>query len=172
MSHHPTARGVAPWRSQPEFIAAALNGSLILFGPMIVAAIAIYTSTAVRPSPPTVLSSMIEALPMALGLIPAALLVGWRTYIHALAYRRNRLTVWRGPAESAAIAGVIAFLVMAGATAAAWAREPPTLVIAYISFYVGATALVGLAVGLILAATALLVLHLQVWMSAPCDEAV
>jgi len=36
----------------------------------------------------------------------------------------------------------------------------------YISSYVAATAFVGLAVGLVLAATALLVLRLQAWVSA------
>ena len=129
-----------------------------MLAPTIAAARTIYTSTAVRPSPPTVLSSMIEALPVALGLAPVALLVGWRTYNHARRYRRNHFTAWRGPAESAAFAGAIALLVMARATAATWAREPAHLVIAYIAFYVGATALVGLCVGLVLAATALLVL--------------
>lgn len=109
---------------------------------------------------------MIEALPVAFGLAPVALLVAWRTYKHARAYRRSHFTVWRGPAESAAIAGALAFLVMAPATAATWAREPAHLVIAYISFYVGAAALVGLCVGLVLAATALMVLRLQTWLSA------
>lgn len=172
MSQHPTTRGVASGQREPAFMAAVLNGSLILFVPIMVSALAMYTSSAVRPSPPTLLSSIIEALPMVLALAPVALVVGWRTYIHARAYRRNRLTLWRGPAESAAIAGAIALMVMARATTATWAREPLHLVIAYISFYVGATALVGLAMGLVLTAMALLALHLQARVSARRNDAV
>ena len=147
-------------------MAAVLNGSLIVCVPIFMSGVAMYTSTAVRPIPQTLPSYILEALPVMLALAPVALLVGWRTYIHARAYRRNRLTLWRGPAESAAIAGAIALLVMARLTTATFARKPLHLVLAYISFYVGATALVGLAVGLVLTASALVALHLQAWVSA------
>jgi hypothetical protein len=156
----PTAQGVTPWRRRPESMAAAVNGALIVLVPTVVAASAIYTSTAVRPSPPTLISSVVAALPVTLGCSPVSLLVAWRTYVHAGAYRLNRLTAWHGPAESAAIGGAIALMLMVPATAATWAREPVHLVIAYIAFYVGSAALAGLALGIVLAATAVLVLRL------------
>ena len=47
------------------------------------------------------------------------------------------------------------------ATAGTWSREPSLLIIAYIAFYVIATALIGLMLGVVLAATAMLVLRLR-----------
>ena len=47
------------------------------------------------------------------------------------------------------------------ATAGTWRREPPVLVVEYIAIYVVATALVGFALGIILAITALIVLRVQ-----------
>ena len=150
-----------PWPRQPELKAAALNGGLILLLPPIWAAYLIYTSTAVRPSPATLLSSAASAFPVMLGLAPVSLVVAWRTYVHARAFRLRTITVWRGPVESAAIGGGIALLLMVRATAVSWGQQPFYLIIAYIAFYVGATALAGFVLGLVLAATALLVLHLQ-----------
>jgi hypothetical protein len=120
-----------------------------------------YTWDAVRPFQPTVLSSAIRALPLMLPLIPVSLLVAWRSYVHARAYRISPLSVWRGPSEAAAIAGGLALLVMGSATARTWTREPPLLVMKYIAFYVVATALVGLMLGVVLAASAVLVLRLR-----------
>ena len=147
------------WRS-PACQAAALNGALILLAPAVGVAYGDYTWTAVRPFPPTVLSSAVSALPY-FGLAPVSLLVAWRTYVHACAYRRKPTTAWRGPVESAAIGGGIALMLLVPATALSWGRQPSSLVIAYIAFYVGAAALAGLVLGLVLAATALLVLHLR-----------
>lgn len=153
----------------PEFVAAVVNGLLFVFVPTIATARGIYTSTAVRPVPPTPVSSIRDALPIALWLAPLGLLVAWRTYIHARAYRRNRFTAWRGPAESALIAGTIALVIMALATARTWTTHPPHLVIGYFSFYVGATTLLGLGIGVVLATTALLVLHLPFHPEAMTD---
>jgi MFS family permease len=155
--HLPTNHA-PPWR-QPEWRAAALNGALMLIVPMAWLAYGDYTWEVGRPSPPTMLSSTLRSIPVALGFAPVALLVVWRTYVHSRAYRLARSRVWRGPAESAGIAGGMALVVMAGATTAAWAREPASLVLAYIAFYAGAAALAGLALGILLAASALLVLH-------------
>ena len=160
MSHDSSAQGAAP-RDRPALMAAVVNGSLIVFVPAIVAAFAIYRSTAVRPVPPTALSSIVAVLPVALGLSPIALLVAWRTYVHARAYRLSHRTAWRGPVESASIAGGLAALVMLRPTAETWARQPFYLVAAYIGFYVGATAVAGFTLGLALAVMALFVLRLQ-----------
>jgi hypothetical protein len=147
------------WR-EPQFLAAVLNGALVLIVPTMWTAYLVYRSDVVRPSPPTLLSSAVSAAPLTMGLVPVSLLVGWRTYVHASAYRLNQGTVWRGPLESAAIGGGIALLLMVLATAGTWAREPFPLVIGYIAFYVSATALVGLVLGFVLAAPALLVLRI------------
>lgn len=150
------------WRS-PEVLAAALNGSLFVLVPSLFAAYADYTLDAVRPYQPTVWSSALRALPIAMVLLPVSVVVAWRTFVNARRYRRDPFTVWRGPVESAALAGVIALTILVRATAATWAREPSYLVLAYIAFYVVATALVGLALGVALAATALAAIHIGRW---------
>ena len=160
MDLQPGAQGLEPRPTRPEFKAAVFNGALICLGQTVWVAYVICTSTAVRPSPPTLLSSALAALPALLALAPISLLVGWRTYVHARAFRLKQGSPWRGPFESAAIAGGIALLIMVRATALTWMSQPFYLVIAYILFYVGATAMAGFVLGIILAAT-LLVIYLQ-----------
>jgi hypothetical protein len=152
--------GAITWRD-PAVQAAAVNGALILLVPAMAATYGDYTSDAVRPFPPSVLSSALRALPVILAFTPIAMLVVWRSYVHARAYRIRPRSVWRGPCEAAAIAGGLALLVMLFATAGTWRREPPVLVVEYIAIYVVATALVGFALGIILAITALIVLRVQ-----------
>jgi len=148
------------WRN-PKVQAAVLNGALVLVGPAVWAAYTDYTWDAVRPFQPTVFSSAIRALPVMLAFTPVSLLVVWRSYVHARAYRIRPLSVWRGPCEAAAIAGGLALLAMIWATAGTWSREPSLLIIEYIAFYVIATAVVGLIIGVVLAATAMLVLRVR-----------
>jgi hypothetical protein len=93
--------------------------------------------------------------------IPVTPLVAWRTYVHALTYRIRPITAWRGPLEAAAIAGAMALVLMLFLTAATWGRRPTGLVVLYIGFYVVATAIVGLLLGLVLAGVALLVLAIS-----------
>ncbi len=143
-------------RRQPEFRAAVLNGLLILLLPFFSAVYLNYTSTAVRPVPATVLSSALRALPVLFVFAPVSVLVFWRTYVNARAFRLAPATVWRGPVESAALGGGIALLIMVQATAGVWGRRPFYMVIQYIAIYVVGTALVGLVLGLLLAGTALL----------------
>jgi hypothetical protein len=146
------------WR-QPECQAAAVNGALIVLAP---AALALYMDfkwTAIRPTPPAVPSSALRVLPVLLWLLPVSFLVVWRTYVHACAYRRKPTTVWRGPAESGAVAAWIALILLVPATAPSWGSQPFLFVVAYVAFYVGAALLAGLGVGLLLAATGLLVLY-------------
>lgn len=118
------AQHTTPRWHQPECQVAALNGALILLAPAVGAAYGDYTWTAVRPSPPTVLSSAVSALPVLLGLVPVSLLVAWRTYVHACAYRRKPTTAWRGPVESAVLGGGIALMLLVPATALSWGRQP------------------------------------------------
>jgi len=152
--------GAITWRD-PAVQAAAVNGALILLVPAMAATYGDYTSDAVRPFPPSVLSSALRALPVILAFTPIAMLVAWRSYVHARACRIRPRSAWRGPCEAAAIAGGLALLVMLFATAGTWRREPPVRVVEYIGFYVVATTLVGLMLGIILAITALIVLRVQ-----------
>ena len=50
---------------------------------------------------------------------------------------------------------------MLAMTAGVWSARPPLLLAAYIGFYVVGTAIIGLILGLLLTATALLVLRLS-----------
>lgn len=128
---------------------------------MIWAAYSDYTWDAVRPFQPTVFLSAVRALPVMLAFTPVSLLVVWRTYVHAQAYRIRPLSVWRGPCEAAAIAGGLALLLMVSATAGTWGREPSLLIIEYVAFYAIATALVGLMIGVVFGATAILILRVR-----------
>ncbi len=148
------------WRD-PAVQAAALNGALVLVVPAVCLAYADYTWDAVRPLPPSLLSSAFRALPVVAPLIPVSMLVIWRSYVHARSYRITPLSAWRGPCEAAAIAGGLALLVMLFATAGTWKRESPVLVVEYIGIYVVATALMGLMLGIGLALTAMLFLRVK-----------
>jgi hypothetical protein len=152
--------GAITWRD-PAVQAAVVNGALILLVPAILATYGDYTSDAVRPFPPSVLSSALRVLPVILPLTAIAMLVVWRSYAHARAYRIRPLSAWRGPCEAAAIAGGLALLVMLVATAGTWRREPPVEVVEYIAIYVVATALLGLTLGIGLALTAMLFLRVR-----------
>src|SRR3954468_9807112 len=112
--------GVPIWRRwhEPAIQAALVNAALVAFAPTAFLAYRDYMSEVVRPSPPTLVASVIRALPLFLMLVPIA-------------------------------------------TIQAWFHRPPYLVAAYIAFYVVGTALIGLALGLVLAGSALLVLAMH-----------
>ena len=76
-----------PVQDNAAWMAALANGSITLLAPTILAAIAVYRSETVRPVPPTALSSTLDALPVAAGALPIAVLVAWRTYVHVFAQR-------------------------------------------------------------------------------------
>ena len=145
--------------------AAIVNAALIVLVPFAFLTYADYISDAVRPVPRTLpmaagyaVRTLITVLPI---LLPLSFFVGWRTYVHARAYRERRASVWRGPLESAAVAGGIALLVMLRMTMPVWTSRPPLLLAGYISFYVIGTAIAGLLLGMMLASTALLVLRVS-----------
>jgi hypothetical protein len=144
----------AAWR------AAIVNGLLIVLVPATWLAYADYTSDAVRPVRPTLLSSASYAWPVVAGGLPVALLVGWRSLVHARGYLAKTRSGWGGVVESAAVAAAYALFTMVRMTAATWTRQSAPLVAAYIAVYVAGTAIVGVMVGLVLAATAHVALRL------------
>src|SRR4051812_4962576 len=152
--------GVPIWRRwhEPAIQAALVNAALVVLVPTAFLAYQDYISEVVRPSSATLAASVVRALPALVMLVPIATLVAFRTYVWTVAYQARRTTWWRGPVESGAIAGALALLLMLLLTIQAWFHRPPYLVAAYIAFYVVGTALIGLALGLVLAGSALLVL--------------
>ena len=78
----------------------------------------------------------------------------------ALNDQERRGPVWRQAEFQAAMFNA-ALAVMIPATLPTFAREPFYLVLAYDAFYVCATALVGLVLGLLLMAGALVTLHVR-----------
>ncbi len=159
----PMSDGLPIWRRWRESAvqAALVSGAVVLIAPLAFLIYVDYTSNAVRPYPPAIWRSALNALPVLVVTIPVTLLVEWRTYVHALAYRIRPIASWRGPLEAGAIAGGMALLLMLLMTVGTWARQPAGLVAAYIGFYVVATAVVGLLLGLLLAGVALLVLRIS-----------
>ena len=141
--------------------AALVNGAVVLIAPLAFLIYVEYTPAPFGPYPQTILRAVLNALPILVWTIPITLVVTWRTYVHARAYRIRPIAAWRGPLEAMAIAGGIALLLMLRMTVFTWARPPAGLVVAYIGFYVVATAVVGLLLGLLLAGVALLVLRIS-----------
>ena len=154
------AEGVPLWRRwhEPPIQAALVNGTLMMLLPAAFVVYNDYTAETVRPYAPSIARAVIRAVPVLIVCAPVAILVAWRSYVHALAYVQRRGAIWRGPLESAAIAGGLALAQMIVMTLATWAREPAPRVAAYIAFYAIAFAFIGLLLGIVLAGTAMLVL--------------
>lgn len=132
---HPVSNNPAPQvgpsgRDSAAWLAAVVNGSLILVVPAILTAAAIFRSEALLPAPPTLQPSVAGASRVMLGLSPIAAIVVWRTYVRAHAYRLSHRGMWRGPVESALMAGGIATLIMLRATSSTWGSQPSYLVAA------------------------------------------
>jgi hypothetical protein len=148
------------WR-EPAVQAAIVNAAMIVIVPVAWLWYVDYTSEVVRSRPTSVWLSGIQVLPVLLACGAIAPLIAWRTYVHARAYRVRKIAAVRGPLEVSAIAGAMALVLMLGASAQTWGRRPAPLIVAYIAAYVIGTALVGLLIALVFAATALMVLHVR-----------
>ena len=141
--------------------AAIVNAVLFTLVPVAVLTVSDYTADVFRPAPRTVLASAAYALRTLAFLFPVSLFVGWRTFVNARGYCTGTISVWRGPVESAATAGAIALLVVLMSTGDGFWARPLSVVlpaipgyILYTGVYVVGTAIVGLLIGLLLAATA------------------
>jgi hypothetical protein len=153
----PEERGL---RERPEAWAAAVNGIIVLSLPLLfVLAIAIWGRPGTPPvKPPGSPSSTWLALPVLLmtelGMLPLALIAAWRTWVYAERFQHGVSRGWEAVAE-AGLVGVLASLwMLAGPTLRRPLDAPP-----YLLTYGGMALLAGLLVGLVLRASAVLVLR-------------
>jgi hypothetical protein len=146
---------------RPESVAAVVNGLLVLLLPiaLLVAGSSIdlnRTDSSVTADVPG--SPRLEAMiPMLISTVvvglPFALLAGWRTWVYARRWRDRQDRGWRAVAEAGACGLILALLYLAPGIVTRPVDAPP-----YVLAYGGAAMLLGLAVGLLLRTTAILVL--------------
>jgi hypothetical protein len=155
-------------RREPEAVAAAVNVLLVLVSPIaVVAALAAVsnadtTRTTVVAFP--VRAALINLATAALiveATLPLALIAGWRTWSHARRYRAGIGTGWRGVGEGGAFGLLIALILLSPYVANRPFDAPP-----YIAAYGGFALVLGLSLGLVLWASAMIVLRLQERISA------
>ena len=144
----------------PEDVAALVNAVLVLLLPLVLLTVGMFVfpsaSVIVRPEESFYVSTARVVMNGALVLVPLApfaMLAGWRTWVHARRYRDGRGNGWQGVVEGGT-AGFVAVFFMFSRDFATRPREASAYVIAY----GGASALVGLAFGLVLWTAAVLVL--------------
>ena len=147
-------------RRHPEIVAAAVNGLLTLLlpaAPILAMALGIIgTSSAVRPQEASQFRDAVGLLLMAgPTMLPLATVAAWRTWVHAVRWRQRGTRGWQGVAEGGALGLFVALLKLAGPTILRPKDAPPYLIV-----YGGLALVVGLAIGLLLRITAVLVLKL------------
>ena len=149
------------FRKHPENAAAVINGLVVAFGPalLLLAAMLLHddtsaTSITVRPPGWSSVASFISGFVMVVSfMVPAAVVAGWRTRVHAERWLRVREAGWQGVGEAGAAGFTIALLVLIRGILTRPLEAPP-----YILVYGGLALAVGLATGIVLHAVALLVL--------------
>jgi hypothetical protein len=147
-------------RRHPEDVAAFVNALLTLFLPPVLSMLATFvvpnTSVTVRPERSFFASTGLFLNAFAsivIPLVPFSLLAGWRTRVHARRYRERRGSGWQGVMEGGVLGFVAALFVLSHGIA-----TRPREALPYIIVYGGGAALLGLASGLLLRTTALIVL--------------
>jgi DNA-binding transcriptional LysR family regulator len=147
-------------RRHPEDVAAFVNGLLVLFLPPASLMLGMFffpsTSVAVHPERSFYASTglfLTDVVFVMVPLVPFAMLAGWRTWVHARRYVDGQGTGWQGVIEGGT-AGLVAALVVLSRGIATRPREAAPYIIAY----GGGGMLLGLAFGLLLRTTALIVL--------------
>jgi hypothetical protein len=147
-------------RTSPEAVAAGVNGCIVMALPLLAYVVAALQtdsgSVTARVSP---LAEIIfrEAAGLLFLLMPfavLALLVGARTKVHARACLEGRGKGWRGVGEAAATGALIAVVLLLPATA-----RQPFSALPYVAVYGGGSAVLGLLLGLVLRASALITLR-------------
>jgi len=148
--------------TRPELLAAIVNTFLVLAVPLalyVAAAVAFNTSNVARARVSTNFEFFLRTI-FELGLfftpfVALAAVSGWRTLVHARRYCEQHGGGWQGVAEAGAVGLFIALIVLARGIITRPLEAPP-----YIVVYGGAALLIGLAVGLALRFTAILVINL------------
>jgi hypothetical protein len=150
-------------RRRPEDVAAIVNALLVVlmpFGALLVGSLIFDdNSVTVRPSRSGIVSAatLVYQIGFVVALfVPLALLAGWRTWVHARRYRERQGTGWQGVAEAGALGIILALAVLAHGI-----LSRPADALPYVVFYGGAALILGLAIGVVLRMTALLVLRVQ-----------
>ncbi len=149
-------------RRNPEVLAAVANGAIVVFLPSIV--VALVTIVASRdpnvssPVHPVGWSPWPDAIRFVLvsasGMAPFALVAGLRTWMLARRWRNGDRT-WRGVVEAGACGLIVELIALLPGIV-----TRPTQAWAYIVAYGGLALIVGLVIGLILQASAVIVLTL------------
>lgn len=149
-------------RPRPEDWAGLVNGGLILCVPIAFYVVWLLSppsgNTAVGRDPlvsdlDRVVRPLFVLAYSMMFFLPVALIVGWRTWVHAKEVRAGRAHGWQGIFEAGATGLGFALLVLLRPTIMNPTQAPP-----YLIAYGGIGAAVGLALGAILAMTALLTL--------------
>jgi hypothetical protein len=142
---------------RPEAAAAIVNGLLVLVTPpglLLGGSVFLRDSEAVRPDGASVLlPAILTGLQMVPKLVPWAALAAWRTWVHARRWREHRGSGWQGVAEAGACGFAVALKILAHGILSRPAEAAP-----FVIAYGGPALILGLAAGLMLRGTALLVL--------------
>jgi hypothetical protein len=145
---------------RPETTAAVVNGLLVLSVPLVSALVGSSvsrhnaTSVTVRPPGyPRTTDVVSDLIPIAVVLLPFALLAGWRTHVYAKRWLDRKDRGWRAVAEAGACGLIVALANLAHGIVTRPKEAPP-----YVIFYGGVALVAGILVGLFLRATAMLVL--------------
>jgi hypothetical protein len=152
---------------RPENTAAAVNGLIVLLGPFIflVGGSLLVpdhtdTSTTVRAPGASPFAAFVDlarlAAAMAPGLVPLALIASWRTRVHAKRWLSNEGRGWRGVLEAGGCGFLIALAVLMPGIIRTPLLAPP-----YVTVYGSAAFVLGLAVGFVLRAAAVLILSVH-----------
>jgi hypothetical protein len=146
-----------------EKVAAIVNGLLVLLSPLVISVVGANLTTdsnasvTVRPpdAPPIIFATQ-TLIWIGQVLLPFALLAGWRTWVYTIRYLEAGDRGWRGVAEAGACGLIVALLYLSPGIVTRPMEAPP-----YVIVYGGGALIVGVVVGLVLRASALLVLKLQ-----------
>ena len=150
-------------QSHPENAAALTNALVVLVGPVVLLLLGSLfaggsSDTSVTVRPPGARTAIRELMGLLLVMLPTlagpATIAGWRTLALAKRWRRDETGSWRGVLEAGATGFGIALVVLAPGILTRPLEAPP-----YVIVYGGAALILGLLVGLILRATALMVLR-------------
>lgn len=117
-----------------------------------------HTVTArVTPLPVYLIFRVLELGMLFTPFVALACIAAWRTWVHARRYLGGHGSGWSGVGEGGALGLFLAVLVLSPGIIAHPAAAPP-----YIAFYGGGGLILGLAMGLVLRTSALLVLRRSV----------